>query len=105
MTKVCEAMYLKIVDWYGTGIKILSFGDRKLSFRAQQLTFRHYKVNFGDNKSAFRSPKSVKNQDWSNFGPWNGPKSVFAKECHLFFMILEIILGAQSGPKCGKIEL
>ena len=88
-------MYATIADLYDIGTAILSFRFRKVSFGSQKVSFGSQKVTSGHLESSL----------WDDFGAWEDPWTGFAKLPHHFWVILEVILGAQSEPESYKFVL
>ena len=88
-------MYATIADLYDIGTAILSFGCRKVSFGSQKVSFGSQKVTSGHLESSL----------WDDFGAWEGPRTGFIKGTHHFWVILEVILEAQSDPESYKFEV
>ena len=72
-------MYATVADLYDIGTAILSFGCRQVSFGSQKVTSGHLESSL-----------------WDDFGAWEGPRTGFIKGTHHFWVILEVILGAQN---------
>ena len=88
-------MYATIADLYDIGTAILSFGCRKVSFGSQKVSFGSQKVTSGHLESSL----------WDDFGAWEGPWTGFVNVGHHFWVILEVILAAQSDPESHKFEV
>ena len=88
-------MYATIADLYDIGSAILSFGCRKVSFGSQQVSFGNQKVTSGHLESSL----------WDDFGAWESPWTGFVNVGQHFYVILEVILRAQSDPESHKFEV
>ena len=96
---------MAITDLYDVGITILGFGCRKVSLGCRKVSLGCRKVSLGSQKGSFGSHKSIENHLWVNFGAQEATKSDFIKRRHLFWVILEVILGAKSESESHKFEV
>lgn len=96
---------MTITDLYDVGITILGFGCRKVikvSLECRKVSLGSQKVSFGSQKV---TSGHLESSLWDDFGAWEGPRTGFVKYTHHFWVILEVILSAQSDPESDKFEV
>ena len=100
---------MTITDLYDVGITILGFGCRKVSLGCRRVSLGCRKVSFGSQKVSFGSQKvtsgHLESSLCADFGAWEGPRTGFANVAYHFWVILDVILEAQSDPESHKFEV